>query len=179
VRRALLLACAALACCGGTEPVGPADSAIDPAVDAAVEPAAEPPAEPAPTPEPHAGPSEESHGEPRAFGGTLLVTAAGHWRVAYETRPAVIPLGEPFDVVARVTPAAGNTPLPPGVELAVDAAMPQHGHGMNRTPLHERDGPGAWTARGLLFHMPGAWTLTFDVTLDGLTERAATVVTLE
>jgi len=35
---------------------------------------------------------------------------------------------------------------------------------------------GLFDATGLLFHMPGEWTLTFDVTEGPFTERAEVVV---
>ena len=38
---------------------------------------------------------------------------------------------------------------------------------------------GGFDARGLLFHMSGAWTVTFDIERDGVTERAQTIVELE
>jgi hypothetical protein len=51
--------------------------------------------------------------------------------------------------------------------LRVDATMPAHGHGMNyRAEVGPRPG-GGYRVEGLLFHMPGAWQVTVDFTLDG------------
>ena len=65
------------------------------------------------------------------------------------------------------------------VGLAVDAAMPEHGHGMNRVPKVAPRPDGGFHAEGLLFHMPGRWELYFDVTQGAVTERAQTDVVLE
>jgi hypothetical protein len=75
--------------------------------------------------------------------------------------------------------APGSPDTPRGdVELSVDAAMPEHGHGMNRVPRIEA-GDGHFRAEGLLFHMPGKWELYFDVTQGAVTERAQTIILLE
>jgi hypothetical protein len=47
---------------------------------------------------------------------------------------------------------------------------------MNRTPRHTRLPGGGMLAEGLLFHMPGEWTLTFDVSDAGITERAEVTI---
>jgi len=75
--------------------------------------------------------------------------------------------------------APGSPDAPRGdLELSVDAAMPEHGHGMNRVPRIET-GDGHFRAEGLLFHMPGKWELYFDVTQGAVTERAQTIILLE
>ena len=57
--------------------------------------------------------------------------------------------------------------------LQVDARMPQHRHGMNVRPQISEDEPGKYRVEGLRCHMPGHWELYFDITRDGLTERAS------
>jgi cytochrome c peroxidase len=49
--------------------------------------------------------------------------------------------------------------------------MPEHRHGMNYAPAVKALGPGRWRAEGLMFHMPGRWELTFEVTAGGATDR--------
>ena len=110
-------------------------------------------------------------------GAAVVTSYAGQWRILYRTRPDAIPLNEPFDVEVVVLDAAGRPA--DDVALVVDASMPRHRHGMNRQPLLEREPGGRFRAAGLLFHMPGSWTLTFDVTRDGITERAEAVVILD
>ncbi|MCY3003971.1 MAG: FixH family protein [Planctomycetota bacterium] len=65
-----------------------------------------------------------------------------------------------------------------GVSLTVDAAMPQHGHGMNRVPRVSRLEPGHFLVEGMYFHMTGKWELYLDITHGALTERAQVVVEL-
>lgn len=105
----------------------------------------------------------------------VVVSAAGTWRVAYRTEPSPIPLNEPFSVFVRVAPS-GSIDYSPDIPIRVDAGMPHHQHGMNRVPEHQRIEPDLVRADGLLFHMPGDWTLTFDVTQGAITERAEVVV---
>ena len=112
-----------------------------------------------------------------ADGWREVVSAAGTWRVAWRTEPSPVPLNEPFTVEVRVSRAAAGGPLA-GVPVRVDAGMPHHQHGMNVVPVHGRASPEVVTAEGLVFHMPGAWTLTFDVTDGPITERAEVVVEL-
>ena len=68
--------------------------------------------------------------------------------VAYKTDPAKIAVGKPFSIE---------------VVACVDAGMPMHGHGMNYTPSEKKLGPGHSKFDGMVFHMPGAWQITFDV----------------
>ena len=76
--------------------------------------------------------------------------------------------------------APGSPDAPRGdIELSVDAAMPEHGHGMNRVPSVAALGDGRFRAEGLLFHMPGRWEIYFDVTRGAITERAQADVELE
>jgi len=111
--------------------------------------------------------------------GHELTSHAGTWRVVYRTRPEAIPLNEPFGLTVWVLdPQPGGAPRA-DVKLVVDAGMPQHMHGMNRVPTLSPRDDGGFDVDGLLFHMPGEWTLTFDVERGGITERAECVVELE
>lgn len=103
----------------------------------------------------------------------------GTYVVRYRTTPSPIPLNEPFAVEFRVRWSDAAKSSPPDVKVLVDAAMPEHQHGMNVQPKLIEDGPAAGTARGMLFHMPGRWELYFDITRNGVTERAQTSIELE
>ena len=96
----------------------------------------------------------------------------------YRTEPSAVPRGEPFDLSVWAFGADGRL-LPSGHSILVDAGMPQHRHGMNVLPRITPRDDGGFDVTGLLFHMPGEWTLTFDVEQDGITERAQTVVDLD
>jgi hypothetical protein len=62
--------------------------------------------------------------------------------------------------------------------LRVDATMPAHQHGMNYRPTVRPLPDGRWRVDGLLFHMPGAWQLQFDVRAGGRIETLRDSVTL-
>jgi len=103
-----------------------------------------------------------------------IEASAGRFELEYRTRPWPVPLNEAFDVEVRIrSDEPGAEPV-----ILVDAGMPHHQHGMNRVPIHERTADGHVLAVGLLFHMPGRWTLTFDVTEGPITERTEVVLTV-
>ena len=110
--------------------------------------------------------------------GTELLSNDGAWRLRWRSDPAEIPLNTPFLVEAQVLPADGSHP-PADLSLEVDAAMPQHRHGMNRLPRMITRGDGSFRAEGMLFHMEGSWELYFDIGDGPVTERAQTKVFLE
>lgn len=80
-----------------------------------------------------------------------------------------------FDLQVRLLKLASPSP-PEALDLEVDAGMPEHRHGMNVVPSIERTGEMEWRVRGMLFHMPGDWTLTFDVLEGALVERLQCVL---
>lgn len=86
------------------------------------------------------------------------------WQVAFESRPAPLPLGRHFELRGVVCP-------PPGTALAttlrVDADMPAHRHGMNYRASTQLAADGSFSAQGLLFHMPGRWRVLFDLQTAG------------
>ena len=107
--------------------------------------------------------------------GAQVLSNAGHYRVIYQSRPATIPSGELFGLSVWILDEPSGE-LAEDVELVVDASMPQHQHGMNVRPTQVEGEPGEHRIEGLLFHMPGAWTITFDLERKGVTERAQVVV---
>ena len=81
---------------------------------------------------------------------------AGPMQLAWRTEPAKIVAGQMFVLLLTLCPADATL-------IAVDATMPQHGHGMNYRPSLQALGSGRWRAEGLLWHMSGAWQLRLDV----------------
>ncbi len=132
---------------------------------------ASPPVAPAQGPPDAAAADEEA----AARRGGRLASRTGAWELAWQPDPAPLPEGEPFDLVVTLRSPSGE---PAELSLDVDAGMPSHGHGMNRRARVERTGPCRFRARGLLFHMPGPWVLSFDVTRGAVTERVEQVVVL-
>ena len=111
-------------------------------------------------------------------GGTTVLSNAGRYRVTYLPLPDAIPAGELFAMRVWIHDAETDELLR-DVGLVVDAGMPHHQHGMNTKPLLTEEHSGAYRAENLLFHMPGAWTITFDIERAGVTERAQTVVDVD
>lgn len=97
---------------------------------------------------------------------------AGAYLVSYVTEPSPIPLNEAFAIRFWVEPMMADHSAVDELEVAVDARMPEHHHGMYRQPKVKSLGDGAFEATGMLFHMPGYWELYFDITHAGVTERA-------
>lgn len=105
--------------------------------------------------------------------------------VAYRAQPAKIEVGKHF-ALDIVTCAKGKAPALSSV--AVDAFMPEHGHGMNyKAVVKARGNPRDarrvvdthFRVEGLMFHMPGRWDLYFDVQGAGGTERLTRSIVLE
>ncbi len=101
----------------------------------------------------------------------------GAWDVAWKFDGGTPPLRDPFGMDVRVTAVKGGAPFEG--TLRADAAMPQHGHGMNVAPTMKQVAPGTYRVDGMLFHMPGYWELYFDLAREGVMERAQGAVTLE
>lgn len=80
--------------------------------------------------------------------------------IAYRWEPGEIKVGRFFaaEVVACRGPGHGDVR-----DIALDATMPAHGHGMNYRPTVTRIGPDRFRVTGLMLHMPGTWRLTFDL----------------
>ena len=101
---------------------------------------------------------------------------SGRYLVAYRMQPAKIVVGKHFSIDV-VTCAKGDVSSPAGV--AVDAYMPEHGHGMNYKATIKSTGKSRFRADGLMFHMPGRWDLSFDIQGAGGTERLTRSIVLE
>jgi len=87
------------------------------------------------------------------------------------TSPHPIPLNEDFSLRFRLLDASGQ-PFDDSLEhIALDADMPEHGHGMKVAPVLSQD-EGWIEATPLLFHMPGIWEIYVDHTQGHVTERA-------
>ncbi len=110
---------------------------------------------------------------------TRLPSNGGAYLVALAAQPDPIPENELFGLTVWVLdPARPERPLA-DVALEVDAAMPEHGHGMNREPVVARRDDGGFDVRGMMLHMGGTWELYLDVTRGPLTERTQLTVKLQ
>jgi len=127
-----------------------------------------------------AGGTAASADSPKPWiGGSEIASNDGDWRIVYKVADGSVRRGETFAIEAWVFAADAPGKPRADVSLAVDAAMPQHGHGMNRVPHVENLGAGRFRIDGLNFHMPGKWELYFDVARKALVERAQADVEVE
>ncbi|MGI9013816.1 MAG: hypothetical protein ACR2GY_06150 [Phycisphaerales bacterium] len=108
---------------------------------------------------------------------SIASTADGAWVIAWRSLPAAIPLNETFMLEVNVESTTDVDAR--DVELAVDARMPHHRHGMLTQPELQRIGTSTWMVHGMQCHMPGRWELSFDISHAGITERATVVLMLD
>ena len=92
-------------------------------------------------------------------------------QAAWQVDGAPIAVGRHFAIHVQLCPASA-------VLARVDAAMPEHRHGMNYRPSVKPLGEGRWRVEGLMFHMPGRWELQLDVQAAGSTERLRDMIML-
>lgn len=118
-------------------------------------------------------------GGARARRSTRIASHDGTYVVEFEFEPAEVPLNERISAALRVYEGPAGVELAGEVELAVDARMPHHRHGMRVEPSTTRVGHGSFRVEGLALHMPGRWDLYFDVTRGAVTERAQHTLELE
>ena len=110
-------------------------------------------------------PEEEPPGGP-----TTGWTEGGTFQVAYETVPSPISLSEDFVMRTRVSDSRGV--WLEDETVVVNAEMPTHEHGMNTIPTTTYVGDGWYETTGMLFHMPGPWQITFDISTPDIYETA-------
>lgn len=115
---------------------------------------------------------------PLRDGARMIESNDGTFHLTYRLSPTdVPPINEPFEIeVAAVAFGADGADE---AQLAVDAGMPEHGHGMNVEPTVTPLGGNRFRVENMVFHMSGRWELYFDVTRDGITSRAQDEITLE
>lgn len=120
---------------------------------------------------PTASPPPSSPAEAAPAVQAPLPTSRKLYQVTWRTEPSPPPLSTLFEIEATVTDPSG-APITDAT-VRIDATMPQHGHGMATKPENDPgvcDATGAcahpdgrYRTRGMKFHMPGEWTLRFDV----------------
>lgn len=133
--------------------------------------------------------SDQRHVPPEAPSATTkpaapqfgVLSSGGTYFVLISPPPDQLPLNELFSMNVRVLNGADRTPITAasGVQLTVDAAMPAHHHGMNTKPKVSANADGSFTVSGMMLHMAGQWDLYFDMTRNGVTERAQVSINLE
>ncbi len=101
--------------------------------------------------------------------------ASAEAEVAYRWEPGSPKVGQfvGLEVVTCRGPLAA-----PVDDIAVDATMPAHGHGMNYRPTSQRLAAGHFRVQGLMLHMAGHWRLTIDLFQGNTRTRLARDLTL-
>jgi hypothetical protein len=98
----------------------------------------------------------------------------GSWQLQVEPPLADCALNEPCSFAVRVERA--DAAQVRRLRLEVDAAMPDHRHGLNARPQVSGNARDGFQVEGLLLHMPGYWEIYFDLTEGPVTERAQAAV---
>jgi hypothetical protein len=101
-------------------------------------------------------------------------TTNGRFLVTIEGEPPGPPLNQPFTLKLRVEHALPDPQSAPIRKVQFHALMPDHDHGMQRTPRLTQTGPGEYLIEGLLFHMRGTWVVLVDV-FAGIVSGQATI----
>jgi len=91
-----------------------------------------------------------------------VISSGGGYLVEYSSSFDPMPLNRLFslNIVIKPNKQSGR----PSPLVNVDARMPTHNHGMNTRIVVQKLEEGHYRADGLLFHMPGHWRITIDLT---------------
>ncbi len=112
---------------------------------------------------------------------TVEVTdSTNRYQIRFRPDPFPIEAGKPFSLHVEVGLNPIHSPYSmEGPLLNVDAAMPEHRHGMNTQPRVTQVSPGKFEVKGMLLHMSGRWEIYFDVVEGAGTHRATHVLELD
>jgi len=108
-----------------------------------------------------------------ALGFQRLKTADAE--IAYRWEPSELKVGRFFALEVVACRGSGIEAVE---DIAIDATMPAHGHGMNYRPATQRIAPGHHRFTGLMLHMPGTWRVTFELLQGGKRTRLTHEVSL-
>lgn len=112
-------------------------------------------------------------------GAQRLISNDGRFAVFVRPTPDPIQERQTFSLEVFVTSRMRPDTLLSGVELRVDAAMPEHGHGINVVPKTTRLAEGHFRVDGTRLHMPGRWEVYVDLREGTRSERAQWTLELD
>jgi hypothetical protein len=101
---------------------------------------------------------------------THLSSADGRYTIAYRWEAVSAREGE-FQVLHLSVDRTPAECQQPDLAVKVDAAMPEHGHGLNYHVVVTRETAASFVARGLMFHMAGPWEVYVDVSCGTTSAR--------
>jgi len=128
-----------------------------------------------------------------------IASNAGGYTVCWGASIEPFPHNAPFSLDVSVYDAARPAAPAEMVALTVDAAMPEHGHGLVQQPVVRAIGPsipkeklpdhalvhgaavgnGRFEVQEMRLHMPGRWEIYFDIGRGAVIERAQVEIPLD
>lgn len=99
-------------------------------------------------------------------------TQGGHFFVKLAPPNGSAPFNELFSMGVSVFDNADQTQLLTDATIEIDAVMVTHNHGMNTTPVVEKQPDGTFVCNGMMFHMEGQWDVVVTVTHNQLSDTA-------
>jgi hypothetical protein len=101
---------------------------------------------------------------------TRKTTAQGLYSVRFTSRLDPIRINETHAWTLHVETSAGK-PVD-NAQITVDGGMPAHGHGLPTQPkVTQNLGKGDYLVEGMRFNMPGAWIVTFVISVGGQSDK--------
>jgi len=99
-----------------------------------------------------------------------MVSKAGAFKASYTSEADAVPVNKIISWKLKVETADGK-PVK-DAEIAVEGAMPEHGHGFPTQPKVTKNyGDGTYLVEGIKFSMTGWWTVTFSIKAGGKTDN--------
>lgn len=110
---------------------------------------------------PGSAPASQATSAPVHNGPLKAAGKQGRYQFELTLKPENPRVGELFEVETRVTDAKTGEAVQ-GLDLKVDATMPDHRHGMMTRPVHKELGQGRYHSQGMKLHMSGRWEFRVD-----------------
>ena len=95
---------------------------------------------------------------------TTVLSENERYEVSYDTTPSPIPLNEEFSIWLTIVEKETNTEVIAGINVDINAEMPNHDHGMSQTPVTSQMDDGRFMSEGMFFQMPGYWHILTWIT---------------
>lgn len=94
---------------------------------------------------------------------TEMLTDGERWWVSWTSSPQPPPFNEVFSLTVEATDPDTGSPAE-GTSFALEILMPDHGHGMQVSPVISEVDAGKWLAEGAVLHMEGLWEIRVGLT---------------
>lgn len=107
---------------------------------------------------------------------TQVESLDGHYIVEWKPVSQSIELNQYFKIEFFI-----KEPMKPinySIDLAVDAGMLAHNHGMHTKPVVKRLGKQHFVSEGMLFHMAGKWQIELEISRGVMKDKVVIEVEL-